>query len=219
MRSSQPSASQDAPAPGSSGSWQSETDAALLERLAGPAADGVGERLLSRHGGLREVFRALGDAGQENPAAERVCLQRLAAAAELCRRRLLRELVRGEPLTSPASTVEFLQNHLLDRGREIFIAVFLDTRHRVLSAEELFQGSIDGACVYPRVVADRALRLGAAAVIVAHNHPSGIAEPSLADQAITRRLKDALALLEIRLLDHFIIGNGTPVSLAGRGLL
>ena len=108
---------------------------------------------------------------------------------------------------------------MLDRRREVFIALFLDTRHRVLGVEELFQGSIDGACVYPRVVAERALRGGAAAVIVAHNHPSGIAEPSLADQAITRRLKNALALLDIRLLDHFIIGDGTPISLAGRGLL
>ena len=79
--------------------------------------------------------------------------------------------------------------------------------------------SIDGACVYPRVVAERALLLGAAAIIVAHNHPSGIAEPSLADQAITRRLRDALGLLEIRLLDHFVIGDGAPVSLASRGLL
>jgi DNA repair protein RadC len=191
----------------------------LLERLGGPGAEGVGERLLARFGGLRELFHALADAWPESPAAEAACLQRLAAAAELCRRRLQRELVRGEPLTNPASTVEFLQSHLMDRRHEVFIAVFLDTRHRVVSTEELFQGSIDGACVYPRVVAERALRAGAAAVIVAHNHPSGIAEPSLADQAITRRLKQALALLEIRLLDHFIIGDGIPVSLAGRGLL
>ena len=101
----------------------------------------------------------------------------------------------------------------------MFLGLFLDTRHRVIACEELFQGSIDGACVYPRVVAEKALRHGAAAVIVAHNHPSGVAEPSLADQAITRRLRDALGLLEIRLLDHFVIGDGTPVSLAARGLL
>ncbi len=85
--------------------------------------------------------------------------------------------------------------------------------------EELFHGTIDGATVYPRVVAEKALRHGAAALIAAHNHPSGINEPSLADQAITRRLKDALALLDIRLLDHFVIGDGQPVSMAARGMI
>jgi DNA repair protein RadC len=140
-------------------------------------------------------------------------------AGELSRRRLLESLRRGRALTSPADTVEYLQTALRDRRREIFTCLFLDTRHRVIAANELFQGSIDGACVYPRVVAERALRLGAAAVIVAHNHPSGVSEPSLADQAITRRLKDALALLEIRLLDHFVIGDGEPVSMASRGML
>ena len=101
----------------------------------------------------------------------------------------------------------------------MFQCLFLDTRHRVIHSEELFQGSIDGACVYPRVIAERALRHNAAAVIVAHNHPSGVTEPSLADQAITRRIKDALALLEIRLLDHFVIGEGSPVSMAARGMI
>jgi len=195
------------------------TDAALLDQLAGPGCQGLGERLLGRFGGLREVFRALAGTGPMSTGEEAACLWRLAAAVELNRRRLGRGLSRGVTLTNPDSTLEFLQGCLLDREREVFMAIFLDTRHRVVGAEELFQGSIDGACVYPRVVAERALRLGAAAVIVAHNHPSGIAEPSLADQAITRRLRDALALLEIRLLDHFIIGDGAPVSLAGRGVL
>jgi DNA repair protein RadC len=89
----------------------------------------------------------------------------------------------------------------------------------VIAFEELFQGTIDGATVYPRVVAERALKLGAAALIVAHNHPSGVGEPSMADQAITRRLKDALELLDIRLLDHFVVGDGRPVSMAARGLI
>ena len=115
--------------------------------------------------------------------------------------------------------MNFLRARLRDRRREVFCGLFLDTRHRVVHWEELFLGSIDGACVYPRVVAEKALLLGAAAVIVAHNHPSGVCEPSLADQAITRRLKDALALLEIRLLDHFVVGEGMPVSLASRGML
>ncbi len=140
-------------------------------------------------------------------------------AHELVRRQLKQSLQRGVSLTSPAMTMEYLQTVLRDRNREIFTCLFLDTRHRVIASENLFQGSIDGACVYPRVVAERALRLSAAAVIVAHNHPSGVSEPSLADQAITRRLKDALLLLEIRLLDHFVVGDGPPVSMASRGML
>lgn len=132
---------------------------------------------------------------------------------------MLEGLSRGSALTSPADTLDYLQSTLQGRRREIFQCMFLDTRHRVICSEELFQGSIDGACVYPRVVAEHALRHNAAAVIVAHNHPSGVTEPSLADQAITRRLKDALALLEIRLLDHFVVGDGTPVSMASRGMI
>lgn len=129
------------------------------------------------------------------------------------------KLQRGVSLTSPAMTMEYLQCVLRNQEREIFHVLFLDTRHRVIEGQNMFQGSIDGACVYPRVVAAEALKLNAAAVIVAHNHPSGISEPSLADQAITRRLKDALLLLEIRLLDHFVVGDGVPVSMASRGML
>ena len=129
------------------------------------------------------------------------------------------KLIRGVSLTSPATTMNYLQCILKNQAREIFHVLFLDTRHRVIEGENMFTGSIDGACVYPRVVAARALELNAAAVIVAHNHPSGITEPSLADQAITRRLKDALLLLEIRLLDHFVVGDGQPVSMASRGML
>lgn len=132
---------------------------------------------------------------------------------------LKQKLERGVSLTSPSMTLEYLQCCLKEKKHEIFHVLFLDTRHRVIAGEDLFQGSIDGASVYPRVVAERALRLGAAAIIVAHNHPSGINEPSLADQAITRRLKEALLLLEIRLLDHFVIGDGPPVSMASRGML
>ncbi len=190
--------------------------AALIEdERPGGDALSEAEQLLLRHGGLRNLFST---AQCQAPAEDRG-LRRVAAAAELCRRRLLERLTRGDALTSPASTLEYLQSWLQDRRREVFTVLFLDTRHRVITAEELFQGSIDGACVYPRVVAERALILGAAAVIVAHNHPSGVAEPSLADQAITRRLKEALCLLEIRLLDHFIVGDGEPVSMADRGML
>jgi DNA repair protein RadC len=177
------------------------------------------ESLLRSFGGLRGLQVA-----SRMPSSERMGLDdRIAAqlqvAKELVRRQLKQSLQRGVSLTSPAMTIEYLQTILRDRKREIFTCLFLDTRHRVIAAEDLFQGSIDGACVYPRVVAERALRLSAAAVIVAHNHPSGVSEPSLADQAITRRLKDALLLLEIRLLDHFVVGDGPPVSMASRGML
>ena len=116
-------------------------------------------------------------------------------------------------------TERYLKTALRDHPHEVFAGLFLDTRHRVIAFEEMFHGTIDGATVYPRVVVEKALGHGAAAVIVAHNHPSGISEPSLADQAITRRLKEALALLDIRLLDHFVVGDGSPVSMASRGML
>jgi DNA repair protein RadC len=174
---------------------------------------------LQRFGGLRGLqiasrLTTLEREGLDDEAAFQICLAR-----ELVRRQLKQSLQRGVSLTSPATTMEYLQTLLRDRRREIFTCLFLDTRHRVIASEDLFQGSIDGACVYPRIVAERALRLSAAAVIVAHNHPSGVSEPSLADQAITRRLKDALLLLEIRLLDHFVVGDGPPVSMASRGML
>jgi DNA repair protein RadC len=143
----------------------------------------------------------------------------LAAITELNRRYLLEQLVRKAVLSDPEATRDYLISLLRDRQREIFLALYLNNRHRVICHEELFKGTIDGAAVYPRVVAERALSHNAAAIIVAHNHPSGVSEPSSADEAITRRLRDALALLDIRLLDHFVIGDGRPVSLAERGIL
>jgi DNA repair protein RadC len=200
------------------------SDAELLGKLLYPgksntASQRLAESLLQRFGGLRglQVASRLSTAEREGLDDKAAALMRL--AHELVHRQLKQTLQRGVSLTSPAMTMEYLQTVLRDRNREIFTCLFLDTRHRVISSENLFQGSIDGACVYPRVVAERALRLSAAAVIVAHNHPSGVSEPSLADQAITRRLKDALLLLEIRLLDHFVVGDGPPVSMASRGML
>ncbi len=177
------------------------------------------ERLLQSFGGLRGLQIAARLPTCEREGLDNSSASQLQVAYELVRRQLKQSLQRGVSLTSPAMTMEYLQTVLRDRRREIFTCLFLDTRHRVIAAEDLFQGSIDGACVYPRIVAERALRLSAAAVIVAHNHPSGVSEPSLADQAITRRLKDALLLLEIRLLDHFVVGDGPPVSMASRGML
>ena len=200
------------------------TDAELLGSLLYPQQPRAkstrqAEILLRKFGGLRELQIASCLASAERAGFDDGEAQMLRLGHELVRRQLKQTLQRGVSLTSPAMTIEYLQTVLKDRNREIFTCLFLDTRHRVIASEDLFQGSIDGACVYPRVVAERALRLSAAAVIVAHNHPSGVSEPSLADQAITRRLKDALLLLEIRLLDHFVVGDGPPVSMASRGML
>lgn len=200
------------------------TDAELLSRLLHPngpptKANRQAEGLLKRFGGLRGLQIASRLASGEREGLDDSTAVLIRLSHELVRRQLKQSLQRGVSLTSPAMTMEYLQTVLRDRNREIFTCLFLDTRHRVIASENLFQGSIDGACVYPRVVAERALRLSAAAVIVAHNHPSGVSEPSLADQAITRRLKDALLLLEIRLLDHFVVGDGPPVSMASRGML
>ncbi len=174
-------------------------------------------RLLRLHGGLPGL--PLAAAAESAPPELRAWQHRMEAAAEIRRRQEWHGLRAGGPLTTPAEALAFLASALRDRRREVVVGLFLDTRHRVIACEELFRGSIDGAPVHPRVVAARALRLNAAAVIMAHNHPSGCSEPSRADEVITQRLRDALALLEVRLLDHFVIGLGAPVSLASRGVL
>jgi DNA repair protein RadC len=142
----------------------------------------------------------------------------LKAATELVRRCLAPVTAGSSPLTSPAETYRFLRTWLGHQQREVFACLFLDNRHRVLAREILFAGSINCATVHPREVVKRALGHNAAAVILAHNHPSGISEPSSADRAITRELKDALALVEVRLLDHLVVGEDV-VSFAERGLL
>ena len=125
----------------------------------------------------------------------------------------------GTAIRSPADTEEFLRLKLSGLPHEVFAIVYLDNRHRVLGFQELFRGTIDGTSVYPREVVKEALTINAAAVILAHNHPSGIAEPSQADERITKRIKSALELVDIRLLDHVIVGAGTATSLANRGLI
>jgi DNA repair protein RadC len=179
----------------------------------------LARQLLIQFNGLRGLLRADQKALQQQHGLGPVKAGQLTAVLELSHRYLHQTLVRGAPLESPEATELFLKSVLRDLPHEVFACLFLDTRHRVIAFEELFHGTIDGATVYPRVVAEKALRHGAAALIVAHNHPSGVCEPSLADQAITRRLKEALALLDIRLLDHFVIGEGTPVSMASRGMV
>ena len=144
---------------------------------------------------------------------------RLRAAVELGTRYTSAAVEPGETLTSPATTRTALLARLRERPHEIFACLFLDNRHRVIGFEELFRGTIDAATVHPREVAKRALELNAAAVVAVHNHPSGVAEPSRSDRAITNRLRDALALVEVRLIDHFVIGDGEVVSFAERGWL
>jgi DNA repair protein RadC len=199
-------------------------DVELLAILLGTGAAQLSvielaENLLHAFGGLRGLLQAHRDVLEEQQGLGPAKTAKLLAVLELSRRYLDEMLMRSNPLESPEVTEQYLKTVLRDYPNEVFACLFLDTRHRVIAFEELFHGTIDGATVYPRVVAEKALRHGAAALIVAHNHPSGVSEPSLADQAITRRLKDALALLDIRLLDHFVVGEGVPVSMAARGLL
>jgi DNA repair protein RadC len=207
-----------------SGGVASLDDVELLAILLGTGAARLSvielaESLLDTFGGLRGLLQARRDLLEKQQGLGPAKTAKLLAVLELSKRYLHEMLMRGDPLESPEVTEQYLKTVLRDYPNEVFACLFLDTRHRVIAFEELFHGTIDGATVYPRVVAEKALQHGAAALIVAHNHPSGIGEPSLADQAITRRLKDALALLDIRLLDHFVVGDGTPVSMAARGLL
>jgi DNA repair protein RadC len=143
----------------------------------------------------------------------------LQAVLEMAKRHFQEILQRGNALTSPDITRAYLSAQLRGYSYEVFACLFLDNQHRVIQFEELFRGTIDGASVYPREIAKRALHHNAAAIIFAHNHPSGIAEPSQADRHITDKLKQALGLFDIRVLDHFIIGDGLPYSFAEHGLL
>lgn len=185
----------------------------------GRTAVDVARDLLTKFGGLRELLAAdrgtLCAAHGLGPAK----FAQLQAAVEMARRHLGEELKRGTPLASPRDTRAFLQAQLRDRHYEVFCCLYLDNRHRVIAFEEVFRGTIDGTAVYPREIVRAALGHNAAAVIFAHNHPSGVAEPSRADELLTQRLKDALGLVDIRTLDHLVIGDGVTVSLAERGLL
>ncbi|MCV6605251.1 MAG: DNA repair protein RadC, partial [Porticoccaceae bacterium] len=141
----------------------------------------------------------------------------LQATLELARRHLKERMERHQVFTSPDAVASFLRLQLQGRQQEVFSALFLDSQHRLIAFEELFRGTIDSAAVYPREVVRRALAHNAAALILAHNHPSGVAEPSEADARITRQLKNALALVDVRVLDHMVVGMGEVVSLVERG--
>ena len=191
----------------------------LRTGVAGKSAVDLARELLDSFGGLRPLLEAdqqrfCGCLGLGT--AKYALLQ---AVLEMSRRHLLQKLQRGSVLTSPDETRRYLMAHLRGFEREVFVCLFLDTRHAVIACEELFFGTIDGASVYPGEVVKQALRHNAAALIFAHNHPSGIAEPSQADIRITERLKSALSLVDIRVLDHMVVGDVEVVSLAERGLI
>jgi DNA repair protein RadC len=150
---------------------------------------------------------------------EKPANQRLLAARELIKRSLAEGFRNADALTSPQSVREYLRISLMGRGHEVFMVLFLDAQHRLIEAEEMFRGTLTQTSVYPREVVKRSLYFNAAAVIFAHNHPSGIAQPSQADELLTRSLKEALALVDIKVLDHFVIGGNAVMSFAERGLL
>ncbi|TCK17115.1 DNA replication and repair protein RadC [Thiogranum longum] len=183
----------------------------------GSSAVDLARDLISEYGGLRTLFKAdracfcrtrgLGDAK----------FAQLQAVLELARRHLGETLSRDGVLQNPDETRRYLKAKLREYPYEVFACLFLDTRHRVIACEELFRGTVDGASVHPREVLRRALQHNAAALILAHNHPSGVAEPSQADRRITDRLREVMALVDIRILDHIVVGDHSSVSFAERG--
>jgi DNA repair protein RadC len=199
------------------------SDVQLLTTLIGTgssvSAGKSAMQLLRRFGSLRAVLHAETADLLASNGIGRARLAVLRALPELARRYYSQSLPSGETIRNPADTEAFLQARMRHLDHELFCCLFLDNRHRVLGFDELFRGTIDGTSVYPREVVKEALAINAAAVILAHNHPSGVAEPSQADERITRRLKSALDLVDIRLLDHLIIGDGKATSLAQRGLI
>ncbi|MFI4913868.1 MAG: DNA repair protein RadC [Steroidobacterales bacterium] len=195
--------------------------AVLIGRSGRRGLDAVtlGRNLLARHGSLRALLCAECAALSKEPGISTVAYCQLQAALELARRHYDEVMRNGPPLNTPAATARFLVSKLRDTPHEVFCCLHLDNRHRLIAFDELFRGTIDGASVHPREVVKQALARNAAAVIFAHNHPSGVAEPSQADEIITRRLRDALQLVDIRTLDHLIVADNRCVSLAERGLI
>lgn len=185
----------------------------------GRSALDIARNLLVRFGSLRGLLTADKEQVCTAPGLGPARYVALQASLELTRRHYQELMTAGSALANPHATKEFLRMRLRDLPHEVFCCVYLDNRNRAIGFDELFRGTIDGASVHPREVVKAALARNAAAVILAHNHPSGIAEPSQADELITRRLKEGLALVDIRLLDHFVIGDGICTSFAERGLL
>lgn len=200
------------------------TDAELLAIFLrvgtqGKSAVDLARELLNEFGSLQALLAAEHERFCRSHGLGDAKYAQLQAVMEMARRHFSESLQRGNALTSPEITRAYLSAQLRGYSYEVFACLFLDNQHRVIQWEELFRGTIDGASVYPREVAKRALFHHAAAVIFAHNHPSGINEPSQADRQITDKLKQALALFDIRVLDHFIVGDGQPYSFAEHGLI
>jgi DNA repair protein RadC len=197
------------------------SDAELLAVLLrtgtrGQSAVELGRALLTRFDGIAGLFRADLSAVKGLGPAKRA---QFVAAIELARRSLGAQMSAGSALTSPGSVRDFLRLSLGALEHEVFVCLFLDAQHRVTRSEELFRGTLTQTSVYPREVVKHALAANAAAVIFAHNHPSGVAQPSQADELLTRNLKEALALVDVKVLDHFIVAGNQAISFAERGLL
>lgn len=200
------------------------SDSELLALFIGSGSGGLdavqsARRLLDDHGPLRKLLDLDAATLTKLPGLGPARACKLVAALELASRHLLADLERGDSVCDPGSAGRYFKLRLRSRPREVFAALFMDTRNRTLAYEELFTGTIDAAAVYPREVVRRALLHNAASVIVSHNHPSGRAEPSRADREITDQLQQALELVGVRLVDHIVVGDGPPVSMAERGWL
>jgi len=189
----------------------------LRTGIPGKTAVDMARDLLQEFCGLRGLLTARQDQFCRQPGLGPAKYAQLQAVLEMGKRHLHATLVRDEALTDPAATRDYLSAHLRDHAFEVFACLFLDNRHRVIHFEELFRGTINGASVHPREVVRQTLEHNAAAVIFAHNHPSGIAEPSEADRQLTRRLQAALELIDVRVLDHIVIGDGESVAFSERG--
>lgn len=203
---------------------QALADAELLALLLRTGVRGTGviqlaQQLLDAHGGLAGLLAAARDEPVRVKGLGPAKRCELAAVLEIARRTLQHQLREAPVLDQPAKLVDYLGLHLDAHGHEVFAVLFLDTRLRLLRLEEMFRGTLGSTAVYPREIARRCLELNAAAVVVAHNHPAGTPDPSAADLALTRTLQSALALLDVRLIDHVIVAHGRSVSLAQRGLL
>ncbi|HXZ54992.1 MAG TPA: DNA repair protein RadC [Burkholderiales bacterium] len=191
----------------------------LRTGVKGKSAVDLARQLLGRHGSISGLLEAgsIGSGGIPGVGAAK--LAQLRAALELARRALREEISTRDALSSPRAVRDYLRLALAGREQEVFMVLLLDAQHRVIVSEELFRGTLTQTSVYPREVVKCALRHNAAAVIFAHNHPSGVAEPSHADEILTRSLKTALALVDIQVLDHFIVAGTRTLSFAERGLL
>ena len=191
----------------------------LRTGIKGKPVINLAQEMLDKFGGIRQLLEANPEKVISIPGIGIAKFAQLKATLELIERYLRSSFDRGEAITDPGLTRRYLKCKLGHHTREVFACMFLDNQHRLISYEELFFGTIDGASVHPREVVKRTLDNNAAAVIFAHNHPSGISEPSQADQRITDRLKSALLLIDVRVLDHMIVGEGEVMSFAERGLL